>query len=506
METKSLIFLALSAVAIPVGIRALERLPGARDACAFLLVLGTTRADLLGIHFYSREWYRGTTRGFEVCWLDFLWFFLWVDEYRRRRPEDRTPLPPSTWATFVFLAYNALNVALSEPQLFGLFELANLVRALMVFWAVAHYVKSARELRLLVWALGMAVTYEFGATVYTRVVQGHARAEGTLSHPNSLSMYNLMSIPVLLAVALSDAPKRLRQLSKAAAVFGTISVLLTISRAGVTALGLILLGVGFACGSIRLTWKTVGQASLGGVLAVALFLKLGPAFEARFREGTLEKEYEGRANEGRGVYFNLSSLMIEDSVFGCGLNNWSYWVTNRYGAMLDLHYLPYTGTDEAPPTGPIPAHSNIDAPQAPPGHSLYAITLGETGWPGVILFGVLWLRWLSMPGRFLFHRTSAFVSRFGTGAFFGVAGAFAQSFSEWEIRQTPLLFLLNLLLGAAAALHPIRPQALGTARQGRARRTGALKRLPPLRRATPLGGEADRHATTQTGPHRFPAP
>lgn len=52
--------------------------------------------------------------------------------------------------------------------------------------------------------------------------------------------------------------------------------------------------------------------------------------------------------------------------------------------------------DETPPDGPIRAGSNVDAAQAPPGHSLFLITLGETGWPGVFLFAIVWLRWFKM--------------------------------------------------------------------------------------------------------------
>jgi len=473
METKSVVFLLLAAFVVPLGIHAIGRVPWLKDGCAFLLLLGTTRAELVSINFYSREWYRGTTRGFEVCWLDFLWVFLLVDEYRRRRPDRRVPVPPSLVLTLVFLAYNAVNIAISEPQLFGLFELSKMARGVMVFLSIAYYVKSERELRVLVWALGIAVVYEWGATLYARLVLWHARSEGTLAHPNSLSMYNLISVPVLLAVALSDAPERLRRLSATAAVLGTMSVALTVSRAGLVSIVLLLAGVGLTCGSLRVTGKKLAVAAGLAVLAVALFLKMGPAFEARFREGTLEKEYGGKANEGRGAYLNLARLMIEDNAWGCGLNNWSYWVTNRFGVQLDFHYIRYSSVDAPPPRRRIPAHSHIDAPQAPPGHSLYAITLGETGWPGVWLYALLWLRWMGMAGGFLSRRTPAFVSRFGVGAFFGAAGAFAQSFSEWEIRQTPLLFLLNILLGAVAALHPVRPAALRALRPGASRAVAA---------------------------------
>jgi hypothetical protein len=150
-------------------------------------------------------------------------------------------------------------------------------------------------------------------------------------------------------------------------------------------------------------------------------------------------------------------MIVSERPWGCGLNNWSWCVSNRYGPLLGLRYLSYESVDERPRPRPIPAGSKVDSPQAPPAHSLFAITLGETGWVGVILLGLLWLRWLQLGGSFLVARSPAFRSRFGTGVFFALLGMMLQSQVEWEIRQTPLLFLLHLLLGALAAVYPARP-------------------------------------------------
>jgi hypothetical protein len=461
METKSVIFLSLCTVVLPGGILAVGRSARLKHLCAVLLLWGTTHSSARAINFFSREWYRGTTRGFEFCWLDFLWIFLLVDELRKRQPGQRLPLPPGVVGMGVFLAYNALNVLLSEPQLFGLFELSKMFRGLMVYATVALYVKNERDLRRLVATLALTVIYEWFWVIHTRVVLGHVRAEGTLVHPNSLSMFNLIAIPVLLAVALSDVGRRLQRLCGVAAFLGSISVLCTVSRAGLASLGLLLVAVAWTCGALKPTPKKLAVAFALVLAAIPLGLKLGPAFQARFEsEGGLAKEFGGREHEGRGSYVHLARRMVADHVLGVGLNNWSYWVTNQYGREIGLGYLPYTGTDVAPPTGPIPAGSNVDAAQAPPGHSLYLITLGETGWPGVILFAAVWLRWLTMGASFLFHRSPAFRSRFGVGVFFGLLGAFTQSLSEWEYRQTPLLFLLHILLGALAAVYPARPSVL----------------------------------------------
>ncbi|RKG94887.1 O-antigen ligase family protein [Corallococcus carmarthensis] len=461
METKSLIFLSLGAVVIPAGIAAVGRSARLKHLCAGLLIWGTTHYSARTINFFSREWYRGTTRGFEFCWLDFLWIFLFADELRKRKPGQRLGVPFALVSMGGFIAYNAVNILLSEPQLFGLFELSKMVRGLMVYAAVAYYVKNEKDLRRIVTALAITIIYEWFWVIHSRVVLGHSRADGTLFHANTLSMFNLIAVPVLFAVALSDVEPRLQRLCGVATFLGSFSVLCTVSRAGLVSLGLLLLGVALTCGALKPTPKTFAVSFALFLVAIPVGLKLAPSFQARFEsEGGLSKEFGGRETEGRGTYVYLARLMHADHFFGVGLNNWSYWVSNTYGRMIGYGYIPYTGTGEAPPDGPIPAGSNVDAAQAPPAHSLYQITLGETGWPGVVLFAIVWLRWFTMGASFFSNRSPAFRSRFGIGVFFGLLGAFAQSFSEWEYRQTPLLFLLHILLGALAAVYPARPSVM----------------------------------------------
>jgi hypothetical protein len=459
MEAKHLLVLAAFLVGAPLGAVFAARRRALRDALAFTLLLGTTRPDLASIDLVTRPWYRGTTRGLELCWLDLVALILLLAVAASRRPGPARALPASLGGMLAFLAYSAVNVATSTPQLFGLFELSKMLRAIFVFVAVARYVEGERELRVLLWALCGAVSYEFGVTLWLRVARGHTRAEGTLDHPNSLSMYLLISVPVALAVALSNAPPRLRGAAALTSVLGPIAVLCTASRTGVVSMVLLLLGVGFTCGSLRFSARRLAIALVVLLVGSVAVAKTWETIATRFsREGGYATEYDGAGYEGRGAYLTLAGLIAEEEPWGCGLNNWSYWVSARYGPRDQLYYAPYPSVDAPPPRHiRLRTNSHADNPHAPPAHSLYAITLGETGWAGVLVFGLLWLRWAQMTGSFLLARSRALVSRFGVGAFFGVVGAFAQSWTEWEIRQTPLLFLFNILLGAAAAAYPARP-------------------------------------------------
>ncbi len=451
MELKHAIFLVGFAVALTVGRAMCVRNARLRDACAFLLVFGTTRSDLIDINFISREWYRGTTRGVEVSWLDLLWIMLLLSvPVAERRREWLPGLGPM----LVFFVYNALVVAFSDPALFGLFELSKMVRQLCVFVTMARYAQSDRELTLIVWALVVAIPYEWVSAMRGRFVWKQPRVEGTLGHANSLSMYELMCIPVLACVAVSDASRILRRMCAIATLLGVITLLFTVSRNGVLTLMLVGLFLTITLSSLReMTKRHVFIGFLIGVLILMLGAMSYGDFKKRFDAEGYDKEYGGKVWEGRGAYLIQAKGIVEREPFGCGLNNWSWCVSNRFGPIVEQYYVPYVSTDLPTPRRRLRYNAHIDAPHAAPAHSLYAITLGETGWIGVVLFAIVWLRWFTVTGAFLRARSAALSSRFGMGVLGSLIGAFGQSFSEWEVRQTPLAFMLHILLGVAAATH-----------------------------------------------------
>jgi hypothetical protein len=451
LELKHVIFLVALGLVLTVGRAVCLRNPRLQDACAFLLVFGTTRTDLMDVNFLSREWYRGTTRGIEVSWLDLLWILLLSS---LRREDRQSNWLPGLGPMLLFFTYNALVVAFSEPSVFGIFELSKMLRQLCLFVTIARYVRGDRELSIIAWALVGAVAYEWIAALRARFVWKQPRVQGTLAHANSLSMYELMSVPVLTAISVSDASRVLRRACGAAALLGAVTVLFTVSRNGVITLSLIGLFLLLTCGSLRSITTRHLLAGLGLASILGFFVAMTYSdFKTRFEAESLDKEYGGKIYEGRGAYVLLAEGIAAREPFGCGLNNWSWCVSNRYGPIVEQYYSPYVGTDSPPPKRRLRRHHHVDDPQAAPAHSLYAITLGETGFPGVVLLAIVWARWLMLAGGFLRDRSNALRSRFGIGVLGALVGAFCQSFSEWEIRQTPLAFLLHILLGAMAAAH-----------------------------------------------------
>lgn len=449
MEAKDLIALALLFVAIPTGILVAAFSQRARDAAFFLMVAGTVVTDRFDVNLLSHYWYRGTSRGLEFSFVDLLAISVFVGSFLMPRPgKSRFYWPASFGLMLVFFLYAAVSVMLSEPKVYGVFELFKMVRGFFLFLAAAFYVRSQRELGILVLALGCAVCFEGVWALKQRLIGGIDRVPGTLEHENSLSMYVCLVAPIFVAATTSSLPRLLRILSFAAIGAAALCSVLTISRAGIPIFALVMLGATAFCVPWRITPKKLLAVALIVLCIAGLSFKTWDSLKERYAEATFADEYLDDQQEGRGYYLRVAKVIVEDKFFGVGLNNWSFWVSKKYGAMVGRPYDEYGDVH-----GNKPDDQTIeDLVWAAPAHNLAALTVGELGIPGLILFGLLWARWFQMSLRFFFKRTPEAMHRLGVGLFFCLCGIFLHSLTEWTFRQTHIFLTFNILVGTLASL------------------------------------------------------
>jgi hypothetical protein len=430
-----------------------------RDLFFILLVFMGPVIELWDVNFVSREWYRGTSRGFEVSVLDIMSFSLLVSSiFRPRRDGFRLFWPASLAPMLLFFFYACFNVAVNEPRLFGYFELFRMVRGFVLVLAIAYYLRGERELRLLMYSLAALVCYEGLLAIKQRYVYGIDRVPGTIDDSNSLSVFIVMTAPVLVAALNSRFPATLKALCAAGIGLACIGEILTISRAGVVILAIVLAGCALTTVSYRITPKKIAICLLVILGAAGITAKSWKTLKSRFDSSTLAEEYGNHHNLGRGYYIRVAEAMVDEQWLGVGLNNWSFWASNKYGPKLGYRFVPYRGTDKEPSTV-IPSGSDVDEAQAAPAHCLAALTAGELGIPGLIFFVWLWLRWFQMGASFLWPRTPDPMRRMAVGFFFGFLGIFLQSLTEWVFRQSPIYYVFHVLLGALAALYFLKKKA-----------------------------------------------
>lgn len=453
-EYKYLIFLIGSVLCVPAGILIASQWRKFNDFIFVFLVFGTCMpSGLFGfptdINFLSREWYRGTTRGIEISYLDLLAIILLVGSIAMRNREGKAFFrPPTLILLLLYFFWCSINVVVfSDPKIFGLFELTKIARAILLFTAVAAYIRSPRELEIFVWALVGTVFYETLVCLRDRYVFHHHRIRGTLAHPNSLSMYSLQMAPIFIATLFArDAPKLLR----AACIFAFLAasgcVLLSISRMGFASLVLLSAAAFLCCTGFRISVPKVVLAILGTILMTVMVAKSWDTIMSRLGGFDLEREY--LSDEGdRGRYFRAARPALADNpIAGVGLNNWSWWISKRYGVMAGFDMVPYTSTyhDEKPLGG---------GGRAAPAHNFYLLTLTELGIPGLVLWLLFIFQSLWISGIAIVRRAETLPLLIRVGAFLSTCGVLMQSWTEWEFRQTSMFFLGHIILGVSAALY-----------------------------------------------------
>jgi hypothetical protein len=450
METKHIIALVVLLGSTCASILATTFSQRLRDLAFLGMVSFSIFAEKFDVNFFGEYWYRGTSRGMGVSLTDILAFSILVATwFAPRYPKRKWFWPASTALILVYFAYCTFSTVTALNPRFATWELVNIPRGLLVLFAGAAFMRTRHELGLLVLGLSFTVYVEAVFALKQRYMGGMYRVPGTLDHANSLSMYICTVSPVLLAAALADFPRWLRWCAGIGCVAASISVMMTISRAGLPIYGFVMFGTAFFCTTWRITRKKliIGFTIISA--AGLVVMKSWDQIKSRYAEASLAEEYLDTESEGRGVYFRWASAILNDNPLGVGLNNWSYAVSKTYGPRLGFWYEDYDDIKGDPDKADLPSIR-----YAAPAHSLAALTAGELGIPGLVIFGILWLRWFQVGVGFLWRRLNSDpMHRMGIGFLFATCGIFLQSVTEWVYRQSTLFLMFYLMLGGLASLH-----------------------------------------------------
>lgn len=442
MEPKFLIFWAVFLTGVPVGAFLCLRFPVLRYAALGLMIWSTAEPDLVGINFLSREFYRAMTRGIEVSLADLCALALFFSLIFDKRIKLYW-VPPASILYLIYIGIAILSWTMAveslpvseaatyipyarfETTLFPLFEISKMIRGFLVFWLVANLARDPQAVRTIVWALAVTTLYLTWIVLRDRYLYGVNRVQATLGHPNTLATYMALMATLLFSFAVAS-----RQWLRSflfhlfPAGCAALCVLLTISRGGLMAMAA---GMGL---SFLLLY--VRNISLKNSLLVVLGATLGAVMLALAAD-TLAHRFLGEQDaeadlEYRGKYNAQARLMAEDHLFGVGPGNFSAWSFERYAEIVDE-----------------------DLPPGTPPHNLWFLTLGELGWPGLIVFILFWLRLYQIGIPFALFQKS---SLYHTAACAALAASLAgqlQNALQLGYRQSPLFFLNHICMGLIIA-------------------------------------------------------
>jgi len=446
LETKYVVFLVGLMGVVPIAVLCVMISRRLHEAVFFAIVFGTVLKGEMDVNFVSREFYRGSSRGFEFSFVDLLGIVLLVSTLLKlSKNHGRRLWPPSFTLMSVYFFWCCLSVASADPKLFGCFELVKLIKAMTLFLAVFLFVQGKREIAILTLALCACVLYAFLVAVVQRYAYGGWRVPGPFGHPCEFSMYVNLVAPVLIAAAVSELPKAIRWICAFCAGMAGLCVIFTISRTGFATYVLILFATLILLFPRRLSPKHLVIGVAITIVSVGVLARAWDTLANRLFAVTLSEEFLDSEYDGRGRYFRMITQIVPDfPLWGMGLNNWSYITTRDYPVAFRARPEPYNGTSAIPPS-----LSN----QEVPAHNILVLTLGELGIPGLLMFCAVWARWIQMGAHFLHRRSADLYSRFGTGVLFAFGAIFLESMTSPSSRNIPAFYLTYILSGTLASVY-----------------------------------------------------
>ena len=452
MEAKHLVFLAMSAVAIPSLAWAGVRFRWAERGLVLALLLSTSY--LVDINFLSMEWYRGDTRGFEFGVTDWMVIALLVTMARSPRWQRRpSMLPPNAIPLAAYLLLAIASIATAYVPVYAGFGVFKLLRALAVYWIAFNWLRDEDDLRFILWAMVGMVAIQF-ALVLGQRASGVYRAVGSTPHPNTLAVYvNLLNM-VFLSVLLSGRLSRRRSLPLwAGLAMGTLVVLATFSRG---ALAVMVLGYALVIATSLFDRTNPRKLAMVGLMALAAMpfaLKLAPSIIQRFETAPVE------SGLSRHQANSAALAMAHDHLLGVGLNNYSHVVNNTGYARF------------------IPLESDRGIV-----HNIYLLQASELGWAGLAAFLAVIAGFFWQGTKFLLRRRADLATAVAGGIVIGMVVLWSQSLLEWLFRQTYVTIEFFLLAGFLAAM----PRVSREARRCRRRKVAtALLLAAQLDRRSP---------------------
>jgi O-antigen ligase len=355
--------------------------------------------------------------------------------------------PSITIPALAWILASALSLLNAPNLLAGIAMLIFMVQQFIVYLILANSLTEKRDMEWIMGGIILGIFFQAMLGIYQGVV-GHPvglsflgetsriaqqelgqaafnRVQGTLSHPNSFSMYLTTGLPFLLAWFFISKNKITRLLCGAIFFVGTIGIILSLSRSGwIVLLILCVLGLMAAVYLKKIKMGSAVALLLLASVAMAGLVFFGPDIILL----RLTSSDSGSARS-RITLAQVALRVIMDHPFlGTGLNNY-------ISAML--HYAPY----------------NIDTTGNPTlVHNVYLLITAETGLLGGITFISLLAAALINCWQVFIRSKDDSISALSIGLFSAITGIAIHGLVDYDLigdgRATSQFWLLLAMVAA----------------------------------------------------------
>lgn len=388
----------------------------------FGMVAGLYFLEPTSINFWSREFYRGTSRGMEVTLIHLL--ALAVVGAMAVRGKWEKFLPEG--GIRIFLLYFLLclpGLRNADGPLYAWFEIWKMMMLFLFWHAVYGYLSATRDIGTVVKALALFVILNAWAVVRQHYGGIHM-AKGIFPHRNGMAMAMNLLGPLFMAGYLQLGLKdRLGRWCFVAFAGAALSSMWSYSRG---AIAMVPVGYGVAAFGSFLNKRWTPEHLLPRVLPLVLAGLLGlvqiwPHLVERY---TNPVNYASKQTRIELAYCAWE-MMKEHPLAGVGINNWSLNLQPEH---------PYQ--DRASDRmGRVLTNSGVV-------ETVYLLVGAECGIPALLAM-LLWFAWHGVACLRMAWRLKGSPWHFvPAGLLGGFCAVYLQSTLEWVLRQRTVMFLL----------------------------------------------------------------
>ena len=428
-EYKYIIFFLTLIILVPFGVLMASTSKFFEKVILFMMIFFTCRLTE-SIHFVSREFYRGTSRGFEIGLVDLVSLVLFlVIIIRRGRDFKIRLIPPGSFIYFIYFALSLASITNSYEPLYSYFEILKMIRMYFYFWVLYNYFNSYDRIALAIHFIPAIIIYIFMVALYQKYRLGVYQINGPLPHQNSLCMYITILSTIMFSQLMNE---KKASILKSAFIFlmfamGSLLVFFTLSRAGMVCyIGgcLAVLLLSYASGFEVKKFIITGIIGVGAIIAVVSMIN------------TVLKRFETAPVQSKITRYNLAISavnMADDKFLGIGLNNFGVKVNKPwpYSKHLDKG-------DKKFKEGLV--------------ETVYLMIAAETGWLNLGVFVIFLLYFYIMNFVNIFRFVNTEYQYFAIGLAGGLGSIYIQSSLEWVLKQSPNFYQLMFCFAIIAAM------------------------------------------------------
>lgn len=445
---KYAIFFLTLIFGVPIGTSMAKKNPRVEKLVFFFLIFFTVKE--VTINFVSREWYRGTSRGFEIGMVDIALLILLQLVNSRKRWYPTTKYPPGTilYALYFFFSLLSITNSATGYVVNSWFEIWKMVRMYAYFWVVNNYINDWKKIEELMQFVSIVVLYIGFTVLKQKYVEHRFQTPGPFPHQNSLVMYLIVFNSLVFSYLLN---RKKIKLWYWLAVFGlgSLSIVSTLSRAGMACYVIACVTVWFFSFISGFSAKKIGVTLLLLLMATFGLIKAMDSIVERFETAPEESGIT------RIVLAQAAAMMANDKLLGIGLNNFGLKINPPYP--YSDHIYPALHDGKMPPEDYEEKNGLVE--------TIYLMIAAETGWHNLGIFlTFLFVFYFRNFRNYRLMKLSEY--RFvAIGLLGGLLGIYVESSLEWVLKQTNNFYQLMLVFALINVCYKLYNRQLQEQRQ-----------------------------------------